>query len=373
MNRSRLAILFAAASLLGVVACSGPSVRFATAGEIAQAQVKPTPASTTIVTVPAPNPSATTAPSTTAPIPGSGALSQFQDQLRALADATLPSIVEIKTETGLGSGIVFDSAGDIVTNNHVVEGAKSLVVIASDGKQETATLVGSYAANDLAVIHVAPTSDFKAATFADSSLVKVGDVVLAIGSPFGLGETVTEGIISATGRTQSEGNGVVLNGLLQTSAPINPGNSGGALVDINGKVVGIPTLGGADSRTPNQGSQAIGFAINSNQVTTSAKQLISGGTVTHTGVAYIGVSTQSATGGGAKITNVAAGTAAEKAGLQAGWTITAVGSHAIADTAGLSQVLAGYKPGDRVQVTVKLPDGSTRSVAVTLGERPVNP
>ena len=366
MNRSRLVLLLAAASMVGVVACSGPSIRLATATEIAQAQVKPTPAATTVQIGVVP------APSTTAPIPGSGALNQFQEQLRAVSDAFLPSIVEITTNTGLGSGIVFDASGDIVTNYHVVEGAKSLTITASDGKQETATIVGTYANNDLAVIHVAPAGDLTPATFADASLVKVGDVVLAVGSPFGLGDTVTEGIISAIGRTQSEGNGVVLSGLLQTSAPINPGNSGGALVDLTGKVVGIPTLAGADSKSPNQTTQGIGFAINSTQVTTIARQLISGGTVTHTGVAYIGVTTKSTTGG-AGIGSVATGSPAEKAGIQAGWTITAVGGHSVPDTAGLSQVLAGYKPGDKVQVSVTLADGSKKTVTLTLGERPANP
>lgn len=366
MNRARLTVLLAAAAMVGVVACSGPSIRYATASQVTQARVKSTP-STTGSQV-----NGATAPSTTSRIVGSGALGQLQDQLSSVAASILPSMVEITTNTGLGTGIVFDSKGDIVTNNHVVEGARTLSVTASDGAQQTATVVGTYAGNDLAVIHVSPANDLRPATFADSSQVRVGDIVLAIGSPFGLADTVTEGIISAVGRTQSEGNGVVLNGLLQTSAAINPGNSGGALVDIAGRVVGIPTLGGAPTRSPNQSSQGIGFAINSNQVTAVAKQLISTGSVTHSGVAFIGVTTRTASSGGVSVVSVTAGSPAEKAGLQAGWIITALGSHAVPDTAGLSQLLAGYRPGDRVQVSVTLPDGSTRTVAVTLGERPAN-
>jgi len=366
MNTARR-LLVGLAALMVVAGCSGPTLRVPTAHRPSPAAARPTPSTSAV-------PIAGSGGRTTGTIAGSGALAQFQDQLRNLADSFLPSIVQITTESGLGSGIVFDSKGDIVTNNHVVQGAKTFTVTASNGKQQPATLIGSYPNNDLAVIHVAATADLRPATFADASQVRVGDIVIAVGSPFGLGDTVTEGIISATGRTQSEGgSGVVLNGLLQTTAPINPGNSGGALVDIEGRVVGIPTLSGSDSRAPSQGSRGIGFAINANQVTTVAVQLIAGGSVTHTGVAYLGVTTRTSTAGGAGVLSVGAASPAEKAGIKVGWTITAVGERGVPDTAGLSQALSIYRPGDRVRLSVTLADGTTRTISVTLGERPVAP
>jgi S1-C subfamily serine protease len=302
----------------------------------------------------------------------SAALSAFQATLEAVATAAQASIVQIDTSQGLGSGIVYDSKGDIVTNNHVVEGASSYSVKTSDGKTYQATLVGTYAANDLAVIKVSGAS-LPPAKFADSTAIKIGEVVLAVGSPFGLTGTVTEGIVSAIGRTQSEGgNGVTLNDLVQTSAHINPGNSGGALVDINGAVIGIPTLAGADSQG-RQSSSGIGFAIPSNQVTNAARQLVASGTVTHTNRPYLGVNTHDDQVAGADVVAVVAGGPAAKAGVKVGWVITGIGGHDVADTDGLSQVLATYQPGNLVAVEVRLPDGSSRSLSVTLGERPANP
>jgi putative serine protease PepD len=362
-----------AAALLVMAACAGPGVRFATQAETAQAtarqaqvraQASPTPAASPTAApnlVPVPSPS------------GSGALSQFQAELEAVAQSILPSIVQIDTNGGLGSGIIYDTAGDIVTNNHVVQGASSYTVKTSDGKTYTASLVGTYAANDLAVIKVANATGLTPAKFADSSKVQVGEVVLAIGSPFGLTDTVTEGIVSAVGRTQSEGgNGVTLTDLIQTSALINPGNSGGALVDLNGQVIGIPTLAGSDAQG-RQPSAGIGFAIPSNQVTDAAKQIVASGSVTHSNRPYLGISTRDNASSGVDVVSVVAGGAAANAGIQAGWVITAIDGHSVADSSALSQVLSNYKPGNRVSVALRLPDGSTRTVTVTLGERPVTP
>lgn len=304
-------------------------------------------------------------------VTGSDALSTFQSELEAVATAVLPSIVQIDTSQGLGSGIVYDGNGDIVTNNHVVEGASSFSVKANDGRSYSATLVGSYAANDLAVLRVS-NAGLKPAKFADSAAVKVGEVVLAIGSPFGLSGTVTDGIVSALGRTQSEGNnGVTLSDLVQTSAPINPGNSGGALVDLKGEVIGIPTLAGSDSQG-RQASTGIGFAIPSVQVTNAARQIVTTGSVTHTGRPYLGVSTHDDQSSGAVVVSVVSGGPAAKGGLQPGMVITAIGDQAVANTDGLSQALSAFKPGDRVTVAVRLADGSTKTFTVTLGERPAN-
>ena len=181
-----------------------------------------------------------------------------------------------------------------------------------------------------------------------------------------------EGIVSAVGRTQSEGNGVTLTDLVQTSALINPGNSGGALVDISGQVIGIPTLAGADAQGRQQ-SAGIGFAIPSNQVTDAAKQLVATGKVTHTNRPYLGITTRDNASSGVDVLSVVAGGAAAQAGIQAGWVITAIGGHDVADSNGLSQALSAFSPGNKVSVTVRLPDGSIKSITVTLGERPVTP
>src|SRR5205823_13624914 len=154
-------------------------------------------------------------------------------------------------------------------------GASRYTVTTSDGHQYPATLVGAATGSDLAVLRVGADAALKAATFADSSKVVLGDIVVAIGSPLGLSDSVSEGIVSGTGRSQSEGNGVTLTDLIQTTAAINPGNSGGALVDIAGEVIGMPTP--RASSTPRGGAAGgIGFAISSNQVVTITQQLASG-------------------------------------------------------------------------------------------------
>jgi S1-C subfamily serine protease len=350
--------------LLLLAACAAPAVRVETSTGTTQAAAPHAVGKAASIPLPAESSGSAT---------GSGALAQFQGTLESIASALAPSIVQIETSQGLGSGIVYDAAGDIVTNAHVVDGASSYTVKTSDGRTFTATLAGTYAGNDLAVVHASGTSGLKPARFADSSQVQVGEVVLAIGSPFGLSGTVTEGIVSATGRTQSEGNGVTLTDLVQTSAPINPGNSGGALVDIAGEVIGIPTLSGSDSQGRNPASAGIGFAIPSNQVVSAARQLVATGSVTHSNRAYLGISTRDDATAGVDVVSVVSGGPAAKAGFQAGWVISAIGGHPVADSNGLTQLLTGYAPGDTVTITVQLPDGSGRGVSVILGERPTRP
>ncbi|MDT4891894.1 MAG: hypothetical protein QOE97_929, partial [Pseudonocardiales bacterium] len=198
-----------------------------------------------------------------------------------------PSVVEITTSAGLGSGVVFDNTGDIVTNDHVVGTSTSFSVLVNGSKTPlTAALVGTYPASDLAVIKVNATTPLTPATFGASAASRVGDVVLAMGNPLGLQGSVTQGIISAVGRTVEEPTGsgspgATLSGVIQTSAAINPGNSGGALVNLAGDVVGIPTLTATD---PQLGGSApgIGFAIPVSTVTSVARQLIASGHVTIT-------------------------------------------------------------------------------------------
>src|SRR3954454_15206445 len=176
-----------------------------------------------------------------------------------------PSVVEIRTPQDLGSGVVFDDQGDVVTNAHVVADATRVRVTLASGDSHPAMIIGRDVANDLAVLQILGARP-RAATFADSSQVEVGDLALAVGNPLGLRSSVTEGIVSAVGRTVPEGDGVTLSSAIQTSAEINPGNSGGALVDLAGRVIGIPTLAALDPQIRSGQAPSIGFAIDSNTV-----------------------------------------------------------------------------------------------------------
>ena len=184
-----------------------------------------------------------------------------------------PSVVQIEDRQGLGSGIVLDTAGDIVTNSHVVGGETSFTVTTSIGKIFPAVLVGSFPPDDLAVVRVSG-AHLKPAVFADSSKLKVGDLAIAIGNPLGLRSSVTEGIVSAFRQAVQENKTVTLPSVIQTSAAINPGNSGGALIDIEGRVIGIPTLAATDPQLGGGSAPGIGFAIPSNLVTDIAGQIV---------------------------------------------------------------------------------------------------
>ena len=278
-----------------------------------------------------------------------------------------PSVVQIETSEGLGSGIVFDGKGDIVTNNHVVGSAKTFTVTTSTGKRLKGTLVGSFPADDLAVIKV-PGSGLRPASFADSSKLRVGDLAMAIGNPLGLRSSVTQGIISALGRQEPEGNGFVLQNAIQTSAAINPGNSGGALVNIGGSVIGIPTLAAADPQLGGAAS-GIGFAIPSNTVTSIASQLIRFGHVVNSGRPYLGVKIGD-TGNGVYIGQVTGGSPAAKAGLKVGDVILALNGKPTPTSDDLGTVLAGFKPGQTVTLKVVHQDGKSDLAKVTLGEYP---
>ena len=186
------------------------------------------------------------------------------------------SVVQIQSPRGLGSGVVFDGRGDVVTNAHVVAGSQRFVVTLAGGDAHPATLVGSDPSHDLAVVRLAGVRPAPA-VFADSSKLQVGDLVVAIGNPLGLRSSVTQGIISSLGRSVNEGNGVTLSPVIQTSAAINPGNSGGALVDLQEQVVGIPTLAALDPEMGRAQAPGIGFAIPSNTVKTVANRLTTAG------------------------------------------------------------------------------------------------
>jgi S1-C subfamily serine protease len=202
-----------------------------------------------------------------------GAPVSLQQQLVTVVKRVSPSVVQIRTPTALGSGIVFDNRGDVVTNAHVVGNAPRFVVTLASGQQHAATVVGRDVGNDLAVIRLTSGRP-RPAAFADSSKLEVGDIAVALGNPLGLRSSVTQGIVSAVGRRVSEVNGVNLSSVIQTSAEINPGNSGGALVGLSGRVIGIPTLAAVDPEMGGTQAPGIGFAIDSNTVRRVAGRLI---------------------------------------------------------------------------------------------------
>ncbi len=262
-----------------------------------------------------------TAPSGSA---GASQLPSLEQQFVRVVKDVQPEVVQIRTSNGLGSGVVFDTSGNIVTNAHVVASGGSLSVTLSDGRSYSAKLVGSYVPDDLAVITIGPGRGITAATFADSSKVEVGDIVLAVGNPLGLQSSVTDGIVSAVGRDVSEGGGVVLPNAIQTSAAINPGNSGGALVDLEGRVIGIPTLAATDPRLGGAAA-GIGFAIPSNIVRDIAGQIVQHGRVVNSHRAALGVSlADNPDAPGAVVAAVQPGGPAATAGIAAGDTIKAI-------------------------------------------------
>ncbi|MEO8899665.1 MAG: trypsin-like peptidase domain-containing protein [Candidatus Dormibacter sp.] len=304
----------------------------------------------------------------------SGAKS-LEDEFTSLVTTVVPSVVQIESPAGLGSGVVYDAAGHIVTNAHVVGAETQFTVTAANGTPRKATLLGSYATEDLAVLQV-DGGGLRAAVFADSATVKVGQIVLAVGNPLGLSSSVTDGIVSATGRLVAEPSngaapGTTLRDTIQTSAAINPGNSGGALVDLAGRVIGIPTLAAHDAQLGGAAA-GIGFAIPSNTVRDIADQLIKDGKVTHSRRAYLGVQTAVATDGVA-VASTTAGGPAERAGIRAGDVIAALAGSPVRTPQDLRGRLAALEPGQTIEV--RLIDGElgARVVPVTLGELPGTP
>jgi putative serine protease PepD len=298
-----------------------------------------------------------------------------------VAAKVLPSVVSIAVTTnggrGTGSGIVIRSDGYILTNNHVAGDAQTIRVTFNDGTSATARLVGADAASDLAVVKVDQTG-LKAATLGQSASVRVGDQVLAVGSPLGLSGTVTAGIVSALNRpvNTTEGNGSLNGGApvatvidaIQTDAAINPGNSGGPLVDLAGQVVGVNSaIATAGSTLGGQaGNIGVGFAIPIDQAKVIAGQLIANG---HASRAQIGVSVTDATSAGgdtrAVIQQVTAGGPADKAGLRAGDVVVAIGDQQITSADALIATVRSHQPGERVTVTYER-GGSRHTATVTL-------
>jgi putative serine protease PepD len=269
-----------------------------------------------------------------------------------------------QTQEATGSGFVYDEDGHVVTNYHVVDGASAITVTLADGSEYEATVVGSDASTDLAVLKIdAPASVLHPLTLGDSSALAVGDGVVAIGSPFGLEETATSGIVSALNRTISSQNRYSISDAIQTDAAINSGNSGGPLLNLQGEVIGITSQIESESG----GNDGVGFAIPSNTVRSVVDQLISGQEVEH---AYLGVSIQTPSeGSGAEIADLTSGSPAADVGLETGDVITAFDGQKITSPDDLTSAVSAKKPGDKVEITY-LRNGETQTTDVTLGSRP---
>ncbi|MGH1564048.1 trypsin-like peptidase domain-containing protein [Mumia sp. DW29H23] len=300
-----------------------------------------------------------------------------EGQIEKVAQTVLPSTVQLNVKgsqaSGSGTGIIISSDGEILTNNHVVEAAADggeITVSFSDGSIARASIVGRDPVTDLAVVKAEGKSGLKPATLGSSADLRVGQEVIAIGSPYGLESTVTSGIISALNRPVQAGESAETSNVfpaIQTDAAINPGNSGGPLVDANGAVIGINsairTSGGSES-----GSIGLGFAIPVDLAKNVASQLVDGKTVEH---ARIGVTVADAvesdgmTTIGAEVKSVTDGSAAGKAGLEAGDVIVRIDDQAIASSDALVATIRGYQPGDKVKLTYTR-GGEQKTTDVTL-------
>jgi len=275
--------------------------------------------------------------------------------------------------SGLGSGVIISADGYIVTNNHVVDGADTLTVALSDGREFTAKVVGRDPLTDIAVVKV-DAKNLPAITFANSSKAEVGDRVLAIGNPFGIGETVTSGIVSALGRQV----GILADvkgfeNFIQTDAAINPGNSGGALVDVDGRLIGINSA----ILSRNGGFQGVGLAVPADMVSDVVTNLVAHGKVVR---GYLGVNIQNITPAladsfglknreGALVGEVLPDGPADKAGLKEGDVITSVNGQPVTNASKVQMTVTSLAPGAKIDLDV-LRDGKVAHVVATAGERP---
>ncbi|BBO21683.1 MAG: DegQ protease [Rhodocyclaceae bacterium] len=274
-------------------------------------------------------------------------------------------------QSGLGSGVIVSADGYILTNNHVVENMDEIEVATNDGRYYRARIVGTDPETDLAVLHVKAEGKLPAVTFAPTESLRVGDVVLAIGNPFGVGQTVTHGIVSALGRSQLGIN--TFENFIQTDAAVNPGNSGGALTDSSGNLVGINTA--IYSRSG--GSLGIGFAIPVSIARSVMEQIIKTGSVTR---GWIGVEAQEITpelaesfklpaSEGAIIAGVMRGSPADRAGIRPGDVLMSISGKAVKDPQGMLELIAGLTPGSTAQFRLRR-ESKDLEVAVSIGKRP---
>jgi len=327
-----------------------------------------------------------------ATLPVAAAAQDLQQQVVNVIHTVQPTVVQVESQSSagsaIGSGEIVSSDGYIVTNDHVVRGFTSYAVLLSNGKTYSATLVGEAPQDDLAVLKISAGASLQTIPFGDSKQAEVGQFVIALGSPLGLTQSATFGIVSALNRTASEGSegpAQQLTGLIQTSAPINPGNSGGALVNLKGELIGVPTLGVVDP-TSGTAANGIGFAIPSDRVQFVMQQLIKYGHMVTSGQGFLGIQGEDVTPQIASSYNLGAqsgvlvvgfanaangSSPAQNAGLKQGDIITAINDQTVTDNSDLASALLSKSPGTQVKVTY-VRGTSTSSVNVTLGERPTS-
>lgn len=286
----------------------------------------------------------------------------------------------------LGSGTIVDAKGYILTNAHVAEGANTYQVTLSNNLAVQGKLVGLDPFDDLAIIQI-NQPELPVVEMGDSSRLQVGQSVLAIGNPIGFTRTVTNGIVSALDRTipeppsQITGQATTIPNMIQTSAPINPGNSGGALVDLSGKIIGVPTLAATDPEL-GQVAQGIAFAVPINRAKVVIPQLIANGKIVHSGRAFLGIASESITpqiarayrmpvDHGAYVAQVTAGSAAAQAGLKVGDIIVKFAGQDIQTSSDLGDAILSKKPGDKVQISFYT-GNSQKTATATLQEAPAN-
>jgi Do/DeqQ family serine protease len=278
---------------------------------------------------------------------------------------------ESRRRSGLGSGVVVSRDGYILTNNHVVEGADEIEIASNDGRKYKAKLVGADPESDLAVLRIAGEHNLTPIAFGQSDSLRVGDVVLAIGNPFGVGQTVTSGIVSALGRSHLGIN--TFENFIQTDAAINPGNSGGALVDVEGHLIGINTAIYSQSG----GSMGIGFAIPASLARNVMEQIIVQGSVTR---GWIGIEVQEITPelaesfklpstDGALIAGILRGSPADQAGIKPGDVLLGIAGRPIKDAQDMLERIAGLSPGQRTQAQIWR-SGAVQEITLNVGKRP---
>src|SRR3954470_6921502 len=296
-----------------------------------------------------------------------------QTRAGAIYALASPAVVSIRTGEGSGTGFLIDRSGRIVTNSHVVgSNSRVLVRFGQDQTSLDGKVVGSDPSSDIAVVEIGAASipkGVKPLQFTDSRAVQVGDTAIAIGNPFGLDRTATEGIVSGLGREIKAPNGFQIDAVIQTDAPINPGNSGGPLLDDSGHVIGVNSqiaTAGAGG-----GNLGIGFAVPSNTARQVVPQLERGQAVKRS---YLGTQTTAdpANPNGAQVESVTPGGPADKAGLQKDDVIKAVDGQAVKDPSDLSSAIALKKPGDTVTLRIER-SGLTQEIDVKLGTRPKTP
>jgi len=279
---------------------------------------------------------------------------------------------ETQRRSGLGSGVIVSSDGYILTNYHVVEAADEIEVALNNGKKYKARVVGADPESDIAVLRIGANGQLPVITFAAADSIRVGDVVLAIGNPFGVGQTVTSGIVSALGRTHLGIN--TFENFIQTDAAINPGNSGGALIDSNGNLVGINSAIYSQSG----GSMGIGFAIPVSLARNVLDQIIKNGTVTR---GWIGVEVQEITPeiansfglsntDGALIAGIMRGSPADKAGVRTGDVLLSVNDKPVTDSQTMIELVAALEPGTKTRLKLRR-ENRMIEVNVTIGKRPI--